>query len=87
MRKQKYSTRWTIGFVSSPSQRACRNLTASRFLPDGSMLVAEIDGRLRVIRDGVLQPEPISGVPEVKTGDGGGLMDVVVHPRFSRKQL
>ena len=33
------------------------------FLPDGSMLVTERPGRLRVIRDGVLDPTPIAGVP------------------------
>jgi len=35
------------------------------FLPDGSILVAESEGRLRLIRDGKLQPEPITGVPKV----------------------
>ena len=34
------------------------------FLPDGAMLVTERDGNLRVVRDGVLSPSPVSGVPE-----------------------
>ena len=33
------------------------------FLPDGSMLVTERAGRLRIIRNGVLDPQPIAGGP------------------------
>ena len=57
------------------------------FLPDGSMLVTERPGRLRVVRDGVLSPEPISGVPGVRTKGNGGLMDVALHPKFSENRL
>src|SRR6187399_2623579 len=35
------------------------------FLPDGGMLVTERPGRLRVIRDGVLDPKPIDGLPAI----------------------
>jgi len=35
------------------------------FMPDGSMLVTERAGQVRVIRDGVLDPKPIPGVPKV----------------------
>jgi len=42
------------------------------FLPNGDMLVTERPGRLRVVRKGVLDPSPVSGVPEVwATGQGG----------------
>src|SRR5437588_654493 len=44
------------------------------FLPDGSMLVTERPGRLRVIRKGVLDPKPITGLPDVRTKGNGGLM-------------
>ena len=53
------------------------------FLPDGSMLVTERQGRLRVIRNGKLDPTPIAGVPEVRAVSFDGLMDVAVHPRFA----
>src|SRR5215469_16454559 len=33
------------------------------FLPDGTMLVSERAGRLRAIRKGVLDPQPIVGTP------------------------
>ena len=57
------------------------------FLPDGSMLVTERPGRLRVIRNGVLDPTPISGVPRVRTDGNGGLMDIALHPRFAENRL
>jgi glucose/arabinose dehydrogenase len=57
------------------------------FLPDGAMLVAERPGRLRIIRDGVLDPKPIDGLPRVRTDGNGGLMDVALHPRFAENRL
>ena len=57
------------------------------FLPNGDMLVTERPGRLRLIRGGALDPEPISGVPEVRTDGNGGLMDVALHPRFAENGL
>lgn len=60
---------------------------AIAFLPGGGMLVTERPGRLRMIRDGVLDPHPIAGVPEVRTDGNGGLMDVAIHPDFSANGL
>ena len=56
------------------------------WLPDGTMLLTERPGRLRVIRDGVLDPTPIPGVPEVLAAGQGGLLDVSVHPQFAENQ-
>jgi glucose/arabinose dehydrogenase len=57
------------------------------FLPDGSMLVTERPGRLRVVRNGVLDPRPIGGVPQVRTKGNGGLMDIALHPQFAQNHL
>ena len=57
------------------------------FLPGGSMLVTERDGRLRIIRNGVLDPQPIAGVPAVRAAVLGGLLDVALHPRFAENQI
>lgn len=58
------------------------------FLPDGSMLVNELQGRLRVIRDGKLSLEPISGLPDIHYAQGrGGLMDIILHPKFAQNHL
>jgi glucose/arabinose dehydrogenase len=53
------------------------------FLPGGDILVTERDGRLRVIRDGKLAPEPVAGLPPIYVAGQGGLLDVAVHPRFA----
>lgn len=57
------------------------------FLPGGEMLVTERGGSLRTVRDGRLQPEQVTGVPTVKAGGQGGLLDVVVHPQFAANRL
>ena len=56
------------------------------WLPDGSMLVTERAGRLRLLKNGVLDPAPITGVPVVKAQRLSGLMDVVLHPRFAENR-
>lgn len=54
------------------------------FLPDGAMLITEREGRLRVVRHGVLDPNPIRGVPKVLSrATMAGLMDIALHPRFA----
>jgi glucose/arabinose dehydrogenase len=60
---------------------------ALAFLPEGGMLITERPGRLRVVRNGVLDPENISGVPQVRTDGNGGLMDVALHPEFAENGL
>ncbi len=57
------------------------------FLPDGSLLVTERPGRLRVIRNGTLDPTPVGGVPRVRTDGNGGLMDLALHPKFAENRL
>jgi aldose sugar dehydrogenase len=64
------------------------------FLPDGSMLVTERPGRLRIIRNGVLDPKPVAGGPAsywaVESGLPGavhGYMDVALHPKFAENHL
>jgi glucose/arabinose dehydrogenase len=61
---------------------------AIAFLPNSnSMLITERAGRLRIVREGRLDPQPISGLPEIRTDGNGGLMDVALHPQFERNQL
>ena len=57
------------------------------FLPGGDMLVTERDGRLRIIRNGVLDPAPVAGVPPVFARVLGGLLDVALHPRFAENRI
>lgn len=52
------------------------------FLPDGNLLVAEKNGRLRIVRNGTLDPTPVWTAPPVKSGDG--LHWIAVHPNFAQ---
>jgi glucose/arabinose dehydrogenase len=54
------------------------------FLPGGSdMLVTERPGRVRVVRNGVLDPQAVAGVPMIRAGGLGGLMEIALHPQFA----
>jgi aldose sugar dehydrogenase len=57
------------------------------FLPDGGILITERAGRLRIVRNGVLDPHPIAGVPQVQARGLTGLMDLALAPRFSENKL
>jgi glucose/arabinose dehydrogenase len=64
------------------------------FLPDGSMLITERFGKLRIIRNGVLDPNPVAGAPaSFATGESGlpgavhGLMDIALHPKFAENRF
>lgn len=54
------------------------------FLPNGDLLVAEQNGNLRIIRNGVLEPDPVWNSPS--TG-GNALKSVAVHPNFATNRL
>jgi glucose/arabinose dehydrogenase len=56
------------------------------FLPDGTALVTERPGRLRVIERGTLRAAPVAGLPPVYAGGQAGLFDVVPDPDFARSR-
>jgi len=51
------------------------------------MLITERAGRLRLYKNGQLDPKPIANVPRVVDSGQGGLLDVVLHPKFSENNL
>ena len=55
-------------------------------LPSGDMLVTELTGALRVIRNGKLVAAPVENVPDSIYGGQGGLMDIVPHPDYVDNQ-
>lgn len=63
------------------------NPWAITFLPDGTTLVTERPGRLRVIRDGALVATPVAGLPDIHVGSQAGLFDILPHPDFATNNL
>jgi glucose/arabinose dehydrogenase len=57
------------------------------FLPDGGVLVAEKPGRLRIVRDGVLAPEPVWTSPTDPGTGGDALHFIALHPQFAQNKL
>jgi aldose sugar dehydrogenase len=70
-----------------PVARGLVNPWSLAFLPDGGLLVTEKEGRLRIVRNGVLDPRPIPGVPTVRVQGRSGLMEVVLHPQFATNRF
>ena len=57
------------------------------FLPGGDMLITERGGKLRYLdADGNLDPTPIGGLPKIRQHGQGGLLDIVLHPKFEKNR-
>jgi glucose/arabinose dehydrogenase len=70
-----------------PVASGLQNPWCLAFLPNGDILVTERAGRLRILRGGKLDPDPIAGVPQVVAQGQGGLMEVALHPNFAQNQF
>jgi aldose sugar dehydrogenase len=58
------------------------NPWAVALLPDGRMLVSERPGRVQLVENGTLTE--VTGVPEVRAQNQGGMLDLVPHPDFEQ---
>jgi glucose/arabinose dehydrogenase len=56
---------------------------AMAFPDDHTAWITERSGSILVVRDGVVQAEPVAGTPTVLAKSQGGLMDIVLDPKFS----
>jgi glucose/arabinose dehydrogenase len=69
-------------------QTVVRGLTVPwelAFLPDGTMLITERTGQVRVVRDGHLEPQPALSLDVVQApGVESGLLGLAVHPGFPK---
>ena len=55
--------------------------------PDGRMIFTERPGRVRVIENGTLRPQPLFVVPDVESTGESGLMGLALHPQFSSNRF
>ena len=60
---------------------------AMTFLPDGRMLVTEKGGALKLASADGKTMVTLAGGPTVDSGGQGGLMDVVLHPKFAENRM
>jgi aldose sugar dehydrogenase len=56
------------------------------FLPNGDALVTERNGRLRLLRHGRLEVEPVAIAPDVLVRSQGGLFEIALHPHFAENR-
>ena len=54
------------------------------FTDKNTALITERPGRLRVVKHGILQKEPVKNIPEVLHEGQGGLLDVAVDPDYKK---
>jgi aldose sugar dehydrogenase len=66
--------------------RGFQNPWSMAFVSDDTMLVAERGGAIKVVRNGVVDPQPVAGAPRA-IGAGLSGTDLALHPDFERNHL
>src|SRR6185436_10882428 len=57
------------------------------FVPEG-ILITERGGKLRMVRNGVLDPALVAGLPnDIQAAGLAGLMDIQLHPKFAENKF
>ncbi|HEX8845512.1 MAG TPA: PQQ-dependent sugar dehydrogenase [Pyrinomonadaceae bacterium] len=57
------------------------------FAPDGRIFFTERPGRVRVIENGRLRPEPLAVISDVEARSESGLMGMTLHPQFAENHF
>src|SRR5688572_8301661 len=66
--------------------RGFRTPWSMAFVSDDTILVAERGGAIRVVRNGVVDPQPVTGAPTAIGSNLSGT-DLALHPDFERNRL
>jgi aldose sugar dehydrogenase len=80
------NTTTTVQLKVTELNTALANPWSLAFLPNGSMLVTERAGTLRLVSSSGTVSAAISGVPAVNSAGQGGLLDVALDPAFASNQ-
>ena len=80
------ATSLPAGFTETRVTGGLSEPTAMAFAPDGRLFVAQQEGQLRVIKDGVLLPTPFLTVTVSSVGERG-LLGVAFDPDFAANQF
>src|SRR5437867_2701262 len=65
--------------------RGFRNPWSMAFVSDDTILVAEREGQIKVVRNGAVDAKPAPGAPAAR-GQGLSGMDLALHPDFDRNR-
>jgi glucose/arabinose dehydrogenase len=82
-----------VSYRVVPVAEGLRSPWSIGFLPDGrTILVSEVAGTVRMIRDGRLLPDPVWVVPtdsadSIEGADNPGMRSLAVHPDFASNRL
>jgi glucose/arabinose dehydrogenase len=82
----EYATAEGMKIKVSVVTRGIEHPWSIAFVSNDVWLVTQTHGGLRVVRNGVLDPEPVKGVPEVKPARRSGLLEVTLHPKFAENK-
>lgn len=82
---EKISTE-KIEIVVRPLAEQLEHPWSVAFLPDGRLLISERPGRLRLFDAKHGLSPPLAGVPQVFAQGQGGLLDIVLDPRFTENR-
>lgn len=77
----------TAGWTTETVIEGLEHPWAVVWISETDMLITERPGRLRIVRDGMLHPDPLTGVPEVFADGQGGLLDISLHPDFDENRM
>lgn len=66
--------------------RGFSNPWSMAFVSDDTILVAERGGAIRIVRNGIVDPQPVAGGPRA-IGAGLSGTDLALHPDFERNRL
>ena len=66
--------------------RGFNNPWSMAWVSDDTMLVAERGGAIKIVRNGVVDPQPVPGAP-VAVANGLSGTDLALHPDFERNRL